>query len=337
LKWYIPGLIAMVILSHFEAIQQSHFDFKGVFAGNLVRQFIFFVIILVLKLLHKPLSLQWLALYLSLSMIIGAVTIFLFSRKYLLYRFDPSWKWIRKITGYGGYIFGSGMISNIYSNLDQLMMATYSTISSVAYYNSASRITNFAEVPSFAAGEVIFPKVAKASLEEGTGKVKYLYEKMVAILLSFTIPLGIFVLLFPKFVILVIAGHNYLSAAPILRLYIIISMISPMQNQAANVLNSIGKPGLCFRLNFINLLGKGIITLICIRSIGFYGAAIGTLIASGLGYVVWYFVMARQIGSGLPGIIRNMAELRKTALLETRKLLLKFRDRDDQADRAERP
>lgn len=324
LKWFIPGLIFMVFLSHFEAIQQSHFDFKGVFAGNLVRQLTFFIIILLHFLIKIPFSLKYLALYQSASILTGDIVIFLFSRKYLLYRFDPTIRWIKKIIGYGGYIFGSGMISNIYSNVDQLMMATFS-IPSVAIYNAASRINNFVEIPSFAAGEILFPKVAKASMEEGPGKVRYLYQKMVSILLSFTIPIGIFVLLFPKFVIVLIAGHQYLAAAPILQLYIIISMVSPIQNQAANVLNSIGKPALCFSVNFITLCGKLLITYICLRTIGFYGAAIGTLIASLLGYVLWYFVMRKQIGAELSGIARNMMENVQLVWTKSRELWAKRR------------
>ena len=43
LKWFIPGLICMIFFSHFEAVQQSFLDFKGVFAGYFLRQFVFFL------------------------------------------------------------------------------------------------------------------------------------------------------------------------------------------------------------------------------------------------------------------------------------------------------
>src|ERR1700677_1702970 len=46
LRWYIPGLVAMVVFSHLEATQQGHLDFKGVFAGYLVRQGSFFLMVL---------------------------------------------------------------------------------------------------------------------------------------------------------------------------------------------------------------------------------------------------------------------------------------------------
>jgi lipopolysaccharide exporter len=45
LLWFIPGVACMVIFSHLEAVQQSHLDFKGVFAGHFVRQFSFFALL----------------------------------------------------------------------------------------------------------------------------------------------------------------------------------------------------------------------------------------------------------------------------------------------------
>src|ERR1700753_2995924 len=111
LKWYIPGLLCMALFSHFEAVQQSHFDFKGNFFGYFVRQGAFVAIMGFHYIAHIPFSLAHLAIYQSISIFLGTFVIYLFSRKYLLYRFDPKLIWIKKITGYGGYIFGSGLIS----------------------------------------------------------------------------------------------------------------------------------------------------------------------------------------------------------------------------------
>jgi len=126
------------------------------------------------------------------------------------------------------------------------MTAKFISSSSVAYYNTASRLNGLIDIPSYAASEIIFPKSSKAFVEEGENKVKYLYERMVAILLSFTIPASLFILIFPKFVIDIIASNKYEAAAPILQLYMITGLLRPMQNQAANLLNSMGKTALCF-------------------------------------------------------------------------------------------
>ena len=71
LRWYIPGLVAMVLFSHLEATQQGHLDFKGGFAGYLVRQVSFFLMVFGQMVSGKPMSLTDVALFLSLSVILG--------------------------------------------------------------------------------------------------------------------------------------------------------------------------------------------------------------------------------------------------------------------------
>ena len=313
LRWFIPGMACMVFFSHFEAIQQSHFDFKGVFAGHLIRQASFFIFIFVHYILKQPFSLVHIALYQSISILAGTLVLYVYSRKYMLHRFDPTLAWLKKILGYGGYIFGSGIISTIFSNLDQIMTATFMLPSSVATYNAATRINGFIDIPSYAASEILFPKMSRASVEEGVGKVKYFYEKMVSILMALITPAAIFILIFPKFVILLIAGQGYLNASPILQLYIVASLLGPMQNQAANTLNSLGKSGLCFTLNAVSLCAKLGITYLCLSNLGFYGAAIGTLITALLNGVFWYYIMKRQIGASLPNIFRYIFDNYKNA------------------------
>jgi lipopolysaccharide exporter len=312
LKWFIPGLVFMVFFSHMEAIQQSHLDFQGVFAGYFSRQLLFFLLIAGTALLHLNVSLPWLALYQSAGIIIGTIVMTLYSRKYIIGRFDPSKAWIKKIFGYGGYIFGSGLLGNIFASVDQFMVAGFKLSNAwVANYSTAAKLNQVVDIPSYAAAEVLFPKVSQASVTDGKERVRYLYEKMVAILMAFTIPTAIFVILFPKLIILIIAGKNYLEAAPILQMYMITGLLRPMQNQGANLLNSIGKPRLCFIINGISLACNLLINYICLSYIGFYGSAVGTMITCLLGAICWYFIIKREIGAVLPNMARHIADYYK--------------------------
>jgi len=311
IKWFIPGLLFMVFFSHFEAVQQSHLDFKGVFAGYFIRQLLFFVMIVAHPVLGIPFSLEHLAIYQSISVFVGTIVIYFYSRKYLLYRFNATVAWIKKILNYGGYIFASGFVSNVFASVDQFMISKFISAKSVAYYNVAQRLNNLVDIPSYAAADILFPKASQASHLEGNARVKYLYERMVAILISFTTPAAIFIILFPKFIITIIAGSSYVIAAPILQLYMITGLLRPMQNQAANILNSIGKTRLCFIINSISLVIYLGINYMCLVSFGFYGAAIGTLITCLAGAVAWYFVMKAQINLQLPNIFRYSIEFYK--------------------------
>jgi lipopolysaccharide exporter len=329
LKWFIPGLVAMIFFSHFDATQQSHLDFKGVFAGYFMRQITFFIIVLTYKILHIPLSLTSLALYQSLSIVIGTAILFLFSRKYLLFRFKASRLWVRKIAGYGGYILGSGVVANIFSNLDQIMTAKFINPSAVAYYTVANRINGLIDIPSYAAADIIFPKTSRASVEEGRERVKYLFERMVAVLLAFTVPTALFIIIFAHLVTIIIAGKDYSIAAPILQLYMITGIFRPIQNQAANLLNSIGKPRLVFIINTITLLALLVINYVCLLQFGFYGVAIGSMITTILGFIIWYFIMRKEINLDMAKVFSYSIDTYKTLYKQGVSIFSKTKNKPD--------
>ena len=321
--WFIPGLLFMVFFSHLEAIQQSHFDFKGVFAGHLARQISFFIMITVLAISKTPFTMIQLAIFQSTSILIGTIVLYLYSRKYMLHIFNPSKIWVKKLTGYGGYIFGTGLIANLSTNTDQMMMGAFMTPSSVATYNVSSRISGIVDIPSSAASEILFPKLVQANEMEGPSKVKYFFQKMTSVLLSIVIPSAIFVIIFPKFVIGIVAGKDYYEAAFILQLYVLASIFGVFQNQAANTLNSIGKPYLCFKLNLSSFIVKIIITYSCLVAFGFYGAAIGTLITYFLTSFLWYYNMKKIVGVKLSEILNMVVKVYQDVFTKAMKIIRK--------------
>jgi O-antigen/teichoic acid export membrane protein len=307
LYWFLPGLVAMAFFSHLEAVQQSHFDFKGVFAGNFVRQGLFFLFIAIHFILHRPLPLYLLPIYLSISIVVGTIVLYFYSRRYLLHRFNPSVKQIKELIFYGGYIFGSSVMSAIFSNLDQLLTATFLSTSSVGYYNAAKRINGFIDIPTYAGAEILFPKMSQALEEEaGLNRVKNLYEKMVSLLLCFIIPVAFAIILMPKLVILILAGEKYTGAALILQIYMVISIVGTLQHQAATSLDSVGKTRLTFFTNLISLFLKLGITYACLSYFGFYGAAFGALITAVITSFIWYFLMKREVGFSISALPHHM-------------------------------
>jgi lipopolysaccharide exporter len=309
LRWYIPGLVAMVFFSHLEATQQGNLDFKGVFAGYFVRQVSFFLMVLGQMISRQPMTLADVALYLSASVVFGTIALYLYTRKYLHHRWDYEGRWTKRLLGFGGYIFGSGVVSNVFQSLDKVMTAVLLKSNEyVADYDAATKINQVIDTPSYAASEVLFPKTAQASANEGVEKVRYLFARMMSVLLCFTIPTAIVISLVPGLVIRLIAGPAYLVAAPILQLYMISGVLRPVQNQAANLLNSIGKTRLSFIMNVIYLAVNLGINYVCLMTIGFYGAAVGSVITFSLSTVAWYFVMKKQIGFQLNEVIHYMLE-----------------------------
>jgi O-antigen/teichoic acid export membrane protein len=331
LRWFIPGLLFLIFFSHFEAVSQSHLDFKPVFAGYLARQVVFFIGISIQAVLKIPFSLTHIVVYQSISIFVGAIVIYLFSKKYLLYAFNPSIKWIKELLSFGGYIFGIAITSNIFANLDQLLIGKFTSNigkftaseshSMVASYNAATRISTWVDIPSYSAAEILLPKVSQVDMSKGHYQVTYMYERMVAVLLSFTTPIALFIFFFPKFVISLIAGQQYVDASFILQMYMLSSLVKPIQNQAANISLYIGKARLCF---FVNLLFLGINTglnYLCFIQFGPYGAAIGNVISCVLGTIVWYSILQKSIEVRYINIAKYIIDTYKT--IYSKMLLIK--------------
>lgn len=312
LKWYMPGMIFLVFFSHFEAVSQSHLDFKSIFSGYFTRQVVFFIFISFSTLLNIRFSLVETVIYQSISIVVGTLVIYISSRKHLLYVFNPSFKWIKKLLGFGGYIFGISVTSNIFSSLDQLMIGKFTASKTmVANYNSCSRISGLVDIPSYAAAEILLPKISQVDVSKGYYQVTYMYERMVAILLCFTTPVALFIFFFPKFVISLIAGQQYLDASFILQMYMLSALVRPIQNQAANVFLYIGKARLSFLLNLLFLGINFGLNYLCFMQFGPYGAAIGNVIGTVLGTIVWYSILQKSIEVKYVNIVKNIVDTYK--------------------------
>jgi lipopolysaccharide exporter len=302
LKWFIPAMVFLVFFSHFEAVSQSHLDFKSIFAGYFTRQVVFFVFISIHYFFKMPLSLAEAVIYQSISIVSATAIIYFLSRRHLFYVFNPSVKWIKELIGFGGYIFGIAISANIFANLDQLMIGRFTskrgTIysrSMVANYNSATRVSSLVDIPTYAAAEILLPKISQVDANDHH-QVCYMYERMVAILLCCTTPVALFIFFFPKLVISFIAGQQYLDAAFILQMYMLSALVKPIQIQAANVFLYIGKARLCFILNLFYLGVNCALNFLCYSAFGAYGAAIGNVIGCTLGMIVWYYILQKSIG-----------------------------------------
>ncbi|HVW59197.1 MAG TPA: polysaccharide biosynthesis C-terminal domain-containing protein, partial [Puia sp.] len=120
-------------------------------------------------------------------------------------------------------------------------------------------------------------------------------------------------IIFPRLVTYIVAGSQYLDSVLILQLYMITGIFRPFQNQSANLLNSIGKPRLGFIINSCSLVLFLGVNYFCLLKIGFYGAAVGTLIMNILGVFTWYFVMRREVDLSLANVYNYAVDTYRTA------------------------
>lgn len=318
---YIPVALCMIPFSHCEYLQQANMSFKGIFAAYFARQGLFFLLVMISSVWFvKLIDLDTLVIFQLAGIVAGSVISWYFSRLYLQGVFTPSIEWTKRLFKYGKYVLGSAISSNIFGSLDRFMTASFMSSSVVALYDVSARINNLMDVPTTAAADVLFPKSARASFEDNNNRVKYIYEKMVGILVALVLPASIVIFIFAEKIILIIAGQRYLAAASIIRIAMAYAFLRPIQIQASNVLNSINKPKITFYLNLAVLTLNILSSYLFIKYLGFMGAAYGTLVTTVFSFILSYYLLKNAIDITFSGILTQTWQSYKDIFIKVIKI-----------------
>ncbi|MCB0517403.1 MAG: flippase [Lewinellaceae bacterium] len=286
LKIYCLTTMALIPFFQGNYIQQANLDFRGIFWSNVVKGGILFFYILFLFVNKVEVNLPQLAFCQVAAAIGASITAWVFAKPYFRFSKKLDWGWVEKLFHFGKYVFGTNLSTQLYKNVDKLLLGGLPGGGkiAVALYDAAIRVTNLTDVPTASMANMLFPQSAKR-MQDGNGAVKKLYEKAVGAILAFMVPCIIGVLLFADWIILLVAGKEYAEAANILRITILFGLFMPYAVQFGTVLDSIGKP----RINFIYTIGSlaltAVLNFVFINKYGAFGAAIGTLSAYAVTFV----------------------------------------------------
>lgn len=296
--------IFLIPFSHFEFLQQGEMKFEGVMWSYLSKQGLLFLLILASTFnLFGEITTKHLSIYYLLGVILGSIVSYFFARKYLKFNFVFSISWIARVWIFGKYGFLSNIGTSMLNTADQYLIGGLINTSSVGMYSVASRTTNIFTMPSVAIADILYPKSVEALSNNGKSKVKDLYENAVGAIVAAMIPAMIFVLLFPEFIIRIVAGSSYLEAAGVLKVLILTIVIRPFIAQFGTIVNTLGKPV----YNFIFVCSLSVIGIILnfllIREIGILGAVYANLITLGLGLIVSQIILHREVNITLIGVL----------------------------------
>lgn len=305
---FLPGLLLLIPFSHFEWIQNANADFRGVFWAYLGRQTASFGLILIHFLSGRPVSLTALIIYFDIGILVGAVISGAYARKFLQRAFMPDRQWLKKMWNFGKFTFGTNVSSTVFRNTDQVLVSIFFSTTGVALYNVCLRISNLVDLPSQVLGDILFPKSAQVMDEGNPGHVRYYYEKAVGVVLAICIPGSLFIFLFPKFVIGIIAAAKYQEAAYLLQITMAYGLFLPFIKQFGTIMDSTGMP----RTNFIVMtitavLNVGICTLF-VYLFGLPGAPFGTLASFVICFIITQTILYRRFGAGIGNILRHMIQ-----------------------------
>jgi lipopolysaccharide exporter len=300
LWWSIAMVLLFVPFNHYEVLLQAQYQFKKIFVAYLVRQGIFFGGIVLLYFGFRSqftlINLVWLQIA---SLASGTIILFFATSPYRLRGYHHDMAIIRQMFHFGKYIFGTNLFANIARSVDHFITANTldPTMGKtfVSYYNVSARINTMIDVPTLATADVLFPKNVETLETDGLGKVKYYFERMIGTIMAIVVPVSLFILLFPKFVIFIIAGKEYYEAALILQITIVANLVRPLGYHYGSTLDALGKPVVNFYSSAALMTVSVVVTYLGLRYFGGMGAAYALIIYNAISLVVMVLILKKYI------------------------------------------
>lgn len=290
------GMVGLIPFSHFEWIMYGKSHFKGLFYTYLFRQGLSLLMILAYLLFDNHITLGKLTVIYSVGIFAGATAGYVCVRKFLSRQFILSRVWLKKLWHFGKYVFGSGLSTQVFGSAGQMMTSSMLGPAFAASNSIATRVINLADIPSQVLGDILFPKSSKKENAENKGLIKYYYEKTVGATLCVILPMILFIVLFPKLIILILAGSKYLDAIPYLQIIAITGMFLAFLKQFGIIIDSTGRPAINFlTITFIAAVHVAF-TYFFLSHFGFKGAAYALICSHVVGFIVTQIILYRYFG-----------------------------------------
>lgn len=322
----VPVFIFQVFLHQGEIYFQYKYKFDVLLYATFIRQVIFFIsVVCMIWSFRENLSLIALVLLQGFSFFICFLYLFKVDKRFLMYSPTNEKALIKKMLGFGKYIFGTNLAAQISRNLDHMLTAAILPGTEgrhyVALYNSINRISNFTDMPSHAVADVLYPKNAESFSVTGIEGVKANLEKMLGAILAILIPVSLVIFLFPKAVIYIIAGKSYYDAVPLLQLTIFFMMYRPLSYQFGSTLVAIGKPRLNFYADLFLLAVNAVAMFSFLKTYGGKGAAYAIMVTGGITLITMYVILKTTVGISLKNILRAIPDTyrRIPAMIKSKK------------------
>ena len=306
--YYGITLLLLIPFSQFNYIQQSKFNFSGIFWGTFARTGSFFFANLIIYLLSIKVTLSSLVLMQAFSTLLGLIISYISAREFLTMKFDWNADAIKKVFHFGKYVMGTNICSLVYKSTDQFAIGYFLNTGSVASYNAAARLSNLIEYPTTSIAEIVYPKSTSQYTTGGEQSSKLMFERSVGATLAITLPMIAVVTLFAEPIIHIIAGPAYSDSAGILRITILFGLFTPFSSQFGTALDSSGRP----KLNFLILLASVFINLVTnsigLHYLGLMGACYGTLTSCVIIFFINHYFMIKIFNIELRAVFIHLAQ-----------------------------
>ncbi len=175
------------------------------------------------------------------------------------------------------FIF-SGIIYEIFVNLDSLVIGYFRGVADVGYYNVAILLASFIAIAPALFTKLFFPLITKEFSLKNFDSIKILSKQVEKWVLIINLPLCLLIILFPGAVINLLFGSEYLIAETSLRILGIGMFFYSLSTVLENLISMIGKSKVLMTNIFIAAVLNLILNILLVPKYGMEGAAFATML-----------------------------------------------------------
>lgn len=188
--------------------------------------------------------------------------------------------------------FAMSCATTIYTNLDTVMLGFMKSDEEVGYYNAAVKIKTLLVGVVTSLGTVLLPR-ASYYIEQGKKKeFLAISHKAIHFVLLMALPFTFFFMLYAREGVLLLSGQEYLPAVLPMQVIMPTLLLIGMTNiMGIQMLIPLGKEKYVLYSEIAGAVADLVINALLIPSMASVGAAIGTLVAEVLVWIVQYFVL----------------------------------------------
>lgn len=234
----------------------------------------------------------------------------LYSRFYRKYReeaADPEPGLSKKIFRYSLPLTVMQGASLLDSKVDSILVGLLINPTAVGFYVLAKQIVDFASVPATSLGSAVAPALGSEKAGDRIGRAARLYEQSFVHMLLLYVPAGIGLFLVAEPTIRYVFGTGYLDAVPVLQVFSAWLVILGVTRITSNPLDYLGLAGARARIRGAMAVANFVLNLLFIPWLGVAGAALATVITTGIYVVTCVYFIHRELGLNLGYLARRGA------------------------------
>lgn len=302
----LPLLVSLNIISDYIRGMRSLFKSQVIV---LLRQLLFGVSIIVLWLMIGRVTVGT-AIELSIASIIAACVvgiIFVVQTNKKLGSFEGLEFRSKEWSSAGLSFLLVGVFQVINNRADSLMLGLLTGGESAGIYEVGFRVAELILFLQIAVSIVLAPRLG-AYFEDSSGfDVNELIHKSQRVIVLFSFPVFLILLVFCEPIITWVFGSDYHYAVPVCRILLIAHLINLLTGPSDLILNMAGKQSITVHVVVVVALSNVLLNLVLIPRYGIMGAAIATLMTNIFwNFALWYkCVMLLDINSSYFGSFIN--------------------------------